>query len=300
MIFRTMLIVTAFSAIGTAALAGESDAPAAWVADVPMLNCDGVPCVDVQFGQGPTGLAVIDSGDVASLVDVTDEQAAGFDGKQKAGPYDLAHPDVAVGAVVLKSVPTIGFSLKDDIAKGEMPHSRFVLAYPAFKNRIVQLDFIHHRVRISDVLAAPAACSGACASLTSPTFGKAGPPIVVASGFAVNGHPITVQVDTVYTGNLLIYSASITKLGLSTEADTANIEHFAFTDGGVNMRKTSAPTIAFDGKTIAQDAPLYFPTAGVHEPDGMFDGTVGLVLMQDKVVTFDFHDKTISIATASG
>ena len=32
----------------------------------------------------------------------------------------------------------------------------------------------------------------------------------------------------------------------------------------------------------------------------MFDGTVGLVLMQDKVVTFDFHDKTISIATASG
>jgi hypothetical protein len=66
------------------------------------------------------------------------------------------------------------------------------------------------------------------------------------------------------------------------------------------MRKASTPAIAFDGKTIAQDAPLYFPTSGVHEPDGLFDGTVGLMLMQDKVVTLDFHDKTISIATAEG
>lgn len=299
MILRTVFAVATFSTFVTAALAGASSAPAPWVADVAMLDCDGVPCVDAQFGLGPTGRAVIDSGDVASLVDTTDEHAAGFDGKQKAGKYDLASLDVTVGAAVLKSVPTIGFALKDDIAKGEMPHSRFLLAYPAFQDRIVQLDLVHRRVRISDVLKAPVSCSGSCASLTFPTFGKAGPPIVVADGFAVNGQPITVQIDTVYTGNLLIYSASIAKLGLSTAAATPTIEHFAFTDGGVNMRKASAPAIAFDGKTIAQSAPLYFPTTGVHEPDGMFDGTVGLVLLRDKVVTFDFHDKTISIAAAS-
>jgi hypothetical protein len=297
MILRTAFAVAAFSVFAAAALAGEPNAAAAWVADVPMLDCDGVPCVDAQFGQGPTGLAVIDSGDVASLVDASDEKAVGFDGKRKAGQYDLASPDVTVGAAVLKSVPTIGFALKDDIAKGEMPHSRFLLAYPAFQDRIVQLDFVHRRVRISDALTAPASCNGTCAALTFPTFGKAGPPIVVADGFAVNGQPITVQVDTVYTGNLLIYSASIAKLGLSTAAAAPAIEHFAFTDGGVNMRKASASAITFDGKTIAQNAPLYFPTPGVHEPDGMFDGTIGLVLMRDKVVTFDFHDKTISIAT---
>jgi uncharacterized Zn-binding protein involved in type VI secretion len=272
----------------------------AWAADVPMQDCDGAPCINVQFGQGPVGTAVIDSGDVASLVDVADEKAAGFDGKAKAGSYDLAHPDVTIGSVVLKSVPTIGFKLKDDIAKGEMPHSQYLLAYPAFKGRIVQLDFIHHRVRISDVLAAPAGCSGTCAALSFPTFGKAGPPIIVADGFAVNGKPITVQVDTVYTGNLLIYSASIEKLGLTKEAQSPEIARFAFTDGGVNMKKSSAQSIAFAGHTIAQNASLYFPTPGVHEPDGMFDGTVGLVALQNKVVTFDFHDKTISIAAADG
>jgi uncharacterized Zn-binding protein involved in type VI secretion len=265
-----------------------------------MLDCDGVPCVDAQFGQGPTGTAVIDSGDVASLVDVNDETAVGFDGKEKAGPYDLAHPDVTVGGVVLKSVPAIAYKLQDHIAKGDMPHSRFLLAYPAFKNRIVQLDFIDHRVRISDIVTASMPCKEACASLSTPTFGKAGPPIIVANGFSVNGRPISVQIDTVYTGNLLIYSASIAKLGLASAADTTTVEDFAFTDGGVKMRKAAARWIAFDGTPIARDTPLYFPTPGVHEPDGMFDGTVGLVLMRDKVVTLDFHDKTISIATAEG
>jgi hypothetical protein len=300
MIFRTSFIVLAFSLFAAAADAGEPNAVSVWAADVPMQDCDGAPCIDVQFGQGPVGTAVIDSGDVASLVDVTDEKAAGFDGKEKAGSYDLAHPDVTIGSVVLKSVPTIGYKLKDEIAKGAMPHSQYLLAYPAFKDRIVQLDFIHRRVRISDVVTAPATCNGACAALSFPTFGKAGPPIVVADGFAVNGRPITVQVDTVYTGSLLIYTASVEKLGLAKEAQAPQTERFAFTDGGVNMKKSSAQSIAFGGRTIAQSAPLYFPTPGVHEPDGMFDGTVGLVVMRDKVVTFDFHDKTISIATADG
>jgi hypothetical protein len=300
MIFRTGFAVAIFSLLTTAACADVSSASVNWAADVPMLDCDGAPCVDAQFGQGPVGRAVIDSGDVASLVDVADEKAAGFGGKEKAGAYDLAHPDVTVGSVVLNSVPTIGYKLQDDVAKGEMPRSRYLLAYPAFKNRIVQLDFIHRRVRISVVLTAPAACDGMCASLHTPTFGKAGPPIIVADGFSVNGKPITVQVDTVYTGNLLIYTASIEKLGLAKEAQAQEIERFAFTDGGVNMKKSSAQSIAFDGRVLAQDAPLYFPTPGVHEPDGMFDGTVGLVVMRDKIVTFDFHDKTISIATASG
>jgi hypothetical protein len=111
----------------------------------------------------------------------------------------------------------------------------------------------------------------------------------------VNGKPITVQIDSVYTGNLLIYSASIAKLGLSSVADTASVEEFPFTDGGVKMRKAPARWIAFAGQTLARNSPIYFPTKGVHEPDGMFDGTVGLALLQNKIVTLDFHDRTISI-----
>jgi hypothetical protein len=296
MIFRTAFVAAAFSVIGTAVFATGSSVPIVWAADIPMQSCDGVPCIDVQFGHALAGRAIIDTGDVASLVDVSDENGAGFDGKTKAGSYDLARPDVTVGTIVLKSVPTIGYGMQDDIAKGEMPHSRFLLAYPAFKNRILQLDFVHHRVRISDVLTEAANCDGACASLSFPTFGKAGPPIVVSDGFAVNGHPITVQIDSVYTGNLLIYSASIAKLGLSSAAQTTTVEEFAYTDGGVKMRKAPARWIAFAGQTLARNAALYFPTPGVHQPDGLFDGTVGLALLGDKIVTLDFHDKTISIA----
>jgi hypothetical protein len=40
---------------------------------------------------------------------------------------------------------------------------------------------------------------------------------------------------------------------------------------------------------------VYFPTPGVHEPDGLFDATIGLELMPDSVVSLDFHNQTISI-----
>ena len=51
---------------------------------------------------------------------------------------------------------------------------------------------------------------------------------------------------------------------------------------------------------VAQESPLRFPAPGVHEPDGMFDGTVGLLALRDKIVTIDFHDLTSSIATSAG
>ena len=42
-------------------------------------------------------------------------------------------------------------------------------------------------------------------------------------------------------------------------------------------------------------AKVYFPTEAVHEPDGLFDATVGLELFRNTILTLDFHDMTISI-----
>jgi hypothetical protein len=48
--------------------------------------------------------------------------------------------------------------------------------------------------------------------------------------------------------------------------------------------------------TLSGPAPLvYFPTPEVHEPDGLFDATVGLELFYRAAVTLNFHDMTVSV-----
>jgi hypothetical protein len=125
--------------------------------------------------------------------------------------------------------------------------------------------------------------------------------VIVAHGFAVDGRPVSAQVDTMYTGSLLIYTASAARLGLESLAATSATELFPFTDGGVRMKVASADTESFRGTRLTGPAPkLYFPTAGVHEPDGLFDGTVGVALLRNSILTLDFHDGTISVLSSGG
>jgi len=113
---------------------------------------------------------------------------------------------------------------------------------------------------------------------------------VVANGFEINGKKVSAQVDTMYTGSLLVYTASIEKLGLSDAAKTTEIRKFLLTDGGVNMKAAPAKHESFHGLPLGGAHPkVYFPTEGVHEPDGLFDATVGLELFQNTIVTFDLH-----------
>jgi hypothetical protein len=125
-----------------------------------------------------------------------------------------------------------------------MPHVAGTLAYTAFKDRILQLDFAAHQLRISDLLDGPVDCGTICAKYSLLTFGKQGPPILVADGFEINGKSVIAQIDAMYTGSLLVYNASIEKLGLGEAAKTTATRHFAYTDGGVTMK--IAPIVTLD------------------------------------------------------
>jgi hypothetical protein len=99
-----------------------------------------------------------------------------------------------------------------------------------------------------------------------------------------------------YSGTLLVYTASIEKLRLAEAAKTTKSRDFPFTDGGVKMKEAPAEKESFHGLTLSGPAPLvYFPTPDVHEPDGLFDATVGLELFYEAAVTLNFHDMTISV-----
>jgi hypothetical protein len=99
-----------------------------------------------------------------------------------------------------------------------------------------------------------------------------------------------------YTGSMLIYTASIDKLSLTGAASTTDTRMFPLTDGGANMRVADVSEEGFQGLTLAKEgAKVYFPTETVHEPDGLFDATVGLELFRDTILTLDFHDMTLSL-----
>jgi hypothetical protein len=182
--------------------------------------------------------------------------------------------------------------LGDMISQNQLPHLDGLLAYTAFKDRILELDFAAHKLRISDVLKAPAACD----KISLIKFGKDGPPSVVAEGFAINGHPVTAQVDSMYAGTLLVYTASIEKLQLEGAAKTTKSRDFPFTDGGVQMKEATADNETFHDLALGPRIPLvYFPTPDVHEPDGLFDATVGLDLFYGAIVTLNFHAMAISV-----
>jgi len=180
-------------------------------------------------------------------------------------------------------------NLKSSIDKGVMPAADGALAYTAFKDRVLTIDYMNHRVNVSGVLKAAAPCPQSCGTITNPTFGKQGPPIVVTTGFQLNGKPLTMQIDTLYEGTMLIYPTSVDKLGLAGQQSSAKTRMFPFTDGGVPMMESTASKESFENQLLRKNATLYFATPKVHLPDGMFDGTVGNELFLGHVLTLDFH-----------
>ena len=277
---------------------------AQFAAEVPLLDCEGTPCVEAQIGEGKVVRLGIDTGNVNSVVDTGAAEAAGLKavGTMPPGaPEGMFRTQIAslkIGGATLKNLPALVMGLGAMISQKQMPRVDGTLAYTAFKDRVVQLDFAAHKFRISDEQAgSPTKCEAGCDKISLLTFGKDGPEIVVAEGFEINGKKVSAQVDTMYAGSLLIYTAAIEKLGLSAAAKSTKMRDFPFTDGGVQMKEATAEKESFHGIALGGAAPLvYFPAeADVHEPDGLFAGTVGLEMFAGAVVTLDFHGMTISV-----
>ena len=287
-----LMLCMAVAVAGGAPLSAQTAATG-----VPLLECSGLPCVDVTVAGGKHLKMLIDTGNVNSVLDRTIAEGIGIilqpvkgpDGKPYPGYASGTIPNIRVGDVALGDIKMLVVNLKSSIDKGVMPAADGALAYTAFKDRVLTIDYMNHRVNVSGVLKAAAPCPQSCGTITNPTFGKQGPPIVVTTGFQLNGKPLTMQIDTLYEGTMLIYPTSVDKLGLAGQQSSAKTRMFPFTDGGVPMMESTASKESFENQLLRKNATLYFATPKVHLPDGMFDGTVGNELFLGHVLTLDFH-----------
>ena len=266
-----------------------------------MLDCSGLPCVEVTLASGKRLRLMVDTGNVNSVLDTAVAKEAGLlvtpiignDGKPVAGYGRSVLAGLKLGDASLGDVKVLVMDVAGYVKRNRMPAADGTLAYTAFKDRILELDYLRRTVRVSEPLRAELPCPGFCGKLTTPTFGREGPPIVVSTGFSVNGKPITAQIDTLFGGTMLIYPTSVEKLSLTEPAQSTRKKFFNYTDDGVEMLEAQSKIEAFGNRGLREGAPLYFTTPAVHLPDGMFDATVGHALFQHSVLSLDFHDMNL-------
>lgn len=295
--------------VAAAAMLGVAPStPAAapvFAADIPFRDCDGLICMNLSLDGAAPRTLMLDTGNAHStlITDVANDlswtlKPAVRDDKPVPGIYLAGEHRVALGEVHAAE-PFFAFDRK---LLGEYaPPVDGSLSYDFFQDRILEIDYPHHRIRISNVIATPLPDKPpGPGSLRLITFGEHGPPVVVGSPFTVNGKNVRAQIDTVFTGTLLIYDDAVATLGLHKEGAP---ELFRYTDGGVNLLAARSDSIGFDKHgLVGGPHTLYFVGAGknpVHQPDGMFDATVGNALFANSIVTLDFHAMTLDVRNAA-
>jgi hypothetical protein len=278
--------------------------PAAGTMQTKMMLCDGLPCIEARLNGGRVLRLALDTGEPTPILDasvarelgLTVEPVMGKDGKPVAGYEKTKVDEVRSGSVRLEHVGFAVADLSDYLKKGIMPKVDGTLAYGMFKDYVVKMDFARNELTVAQGEAGQStttSCGAGAMSLI--TFGSYGPPVVTTTGFAVDGKPVTAQVDTMYSGTLLVYPDAAKTLGLAAPAN-AKSEMFPFTDGGVEMVRGTAKTESFGDLKLGNDLPLYFAGPKVHVPEGNFMATVGMGLFQGRAITFDYVGNCFKLA----
>lgn len=269
--------------------------------DIPFELCDGMICLPVTLSDGNSHRMLLDTGNVNSWLTMRTAEAQRLklepiqqDGKVLPGLFRLGSLSVSLG----KRTLTARFLALTSEQTGELPPGvEGALAYTIFKDLILQIDYPHQLVRILDAETNHVATDAAALALI--TFGAHGPPVVVGSGFSVDRKTVRAQIDTCYTGTFLVYDKAIEDLGLQSVAARGRPKYFPYTDGGVNMNQAAVRSLSFRSYVLAkQPATVYFSGSGkspVHQPDGLFEATVGNALFLRSVLTLDFHQMKISV-----
>jgi hypothetical protein len=283
--------------------------------EMHLFDCSGIPCVDMTVGStdgeaktlrllidtsGPN--AYLDSR-VAAAMNLEVKPMAGADGKPIEEIQQTVAPGARLGDLPMGDFPFLVLSLNDPGKSDSLKPGKTAplpgdgaLSFGSFKNRIVQLDFRNHRMRISEPLTAPQTVPPNSADLIVKHFGHSGPVTIVSPGFSVNGQPLEAQIDTLFTGTMVIYPESVKKFDLEKQSKSRQKEDFPFW-GGVKLVRGSADTESFGNLQLLENAPLYFTTgeSATHTPEGEFDATIGIGLLIGSTVTLDFVDNKVWI-----
>jgi hypothetical protein len=166
---------------------------------------------------------------------------------------------------------------------------------------MLEIDGPHRIVRVSEPLKDAIPCPNACGDIVIKHFGQFGPVTLTVDGFEVNGQRIDAQIDTLFTGTMLIYPAAVERLGIKKLAKSKQKEDFPYAQDGIRLSRADNASFGFRGTTLLSNAPVYFWYEKDETPSTtQFDGTVGTGLLSHAVLSFDFKGQHFWIRAVSG
>src|SRR5271156_4251705 len=84
-----------------------------FAAEVPLLDCNGMPCIEARMATGPNLKMAIDTGNVDSVLDAAFANAAGLKATAPlpegapTGMFNTVIPSLSIGSVKLTNVRTL-------------------------------------------------------------------------------------------------------------------------------------------------------------------------------------------------
>jgi hypothetical protein len=271
--------------------------------DVPYTPCKGAICIQVTLGDHKPHTFLLDTSYNHSSIDESVARTLSW----KLTPYS-SKGQVVAGLFLADAPKPVAFAgiagsaefLVESKDPKEAPTPwEGTLDYTFFKDRVLQIDYKHHVIRVSQLLKPEQHPKPGKGVLKLVNFHDWGPPIVVGGPFTVDGKSLEAQIDTSYTGSLLIFSGAEKSFGFDALASKGTLRNFPITDGGVDMLGAQADSTGFGDRILAKPAMVYFPTPKVHQPyQERFQGTVGNEFFAGTVLTLDFHDMTLDVTPA--
>lgn len=281
--------------------------------EVPLLSCSGIPCVELTSSKVNVMRVAIDLASVNAYLNAGTAKDRGLpmtpwqsaNGKPIAELQQTTVPGARIGDVPLGDFPFVVTDIGTDQTTGKKKDVWFpadgALAMGSFQNRRVQLDFNRHVLRISDPLTDALPCPRDCGELKSQPSSPHGPLTLVAHGFEIEGQPVSAQIDTMFTGTMLVYPSTLSKLDTSTWQRSKHKEEFPFAQGGVKLLRAQPVDYTFDKDPLLGDAPVYlWNEKESAAPPTTFDVTTGTTLLSRALFTFDFRAWKVWMEPATG
>ncbi|HEY4127674.1 MAG TPA: hypothetical protein VGN70_06475 [Gammaproteobacteria bacterium] len=270
---------------------------------VPFRPCDGAICIQVTLSDHKPHTFLLDTSYNHSSISENVARALGW----KLTPYKSQNQVVA--GLFLTDGPkpaefagaqgSADFLAMSPDQMGVLAKYTGTLDYTFFKDRVLQIDYKRHLIRVSQLLRPDEHPKPGKGVLKLVDFHDWGPPIVVGGPFTVDGKSLEAQIDTSYTGSLLIFSGAEKSFGFEKATEHAIVRNFPITDGGVDMLGVQVDSTGFAGTVLSHPATVYFPTIKVHQPyQERFQGTVGNEFFAGTLLTLDFHDMTLDVSPA--
>lgn len=278
----------------------QNSSQQARIIEVPLLDCSGLPCLEMSTGSGKTLRLLIDTAEANSYLDIKIAQSLGAnlqalktdDNSAVSQVQQTVVPGARIGDLAMGDFP---FMVLDTTPQPNPSNEKpppfpadGALTFKAFHNRLLQIDYAQHLVRISEPLDSAQTCPQTCTDLIVRHIGNYGPVTLTTTGFSVNGQPIEVQLDTLFTGTMVIYPDSIKKLELKKLAKAKHKQSFPYFQGGMKLAQAEGAAEAFQSLQLGQDLPLYFFTSDDHPNAVSYDATVGTGLLNHATAVFDF------------